>query len=395
MPVSYIAPRIATAGGQAVVTGVPNQLESLKARTLEERIGAALGNAEAVKWTLLAFEHVKAHTVGARGYKPASARNREEAVRDFIEFTQHAPWMWTNNDVDSYFKSLFDRGLSLSTRRVKQTHLRVFCNFVIADRSLANGVEKAFGKSIRQIITPLNSILHKNTKETRGTRAALNYQEVDRVFQSLDEAIAIAARGHCRSQHTLLRDKAINALMYGTGLREESISRLCLHSFSPNPSRDEFGNFGVVNVLGKGNKLNTVTLIDPAIAQMVEYYIEHVRARFLRQGVSPTDQWGDALFLGERGSRVGKKTIYRAALRAGELAGLTKRLHPHIWRHTYATHSRPLQGVENTQRQMAHTFQSTTDGYYHIDVEKTASLMNDAIQHTVNSAIMSGDRKSD
>ena len=390
MSVSYIAPHRATAGGQASATSVANQTESPKPPTLEERIRAALGNAEAVKWTMLAFEHVRAHTIGTRGHKPASTRNREEAVRDFIEFTGHAPWEWTNGtngDVDRYFKSLSDRGLRLATRRIKQAHLRVFCNLVIADCSVSNGVTKAFGKSVRQIITPLNSILHKHPKETTGSRAPLNYNEVERVFSCLDEAIEIAARVHCRSQHTLLRDKAINALMYGTGLREESVSRLSLHCFGPSPSREEFGNFGVVTVLGKGNKLNTVTLIDPAIARMVEYYINHVRARFLRQGVSPTDEWGDALFLGERGARISKKTVYRAALRAGELAGLTKRLHPHIWRHTYATHSRPLQGAENTQRQMAHTFQSTTDGYYHHDVEKTASQMNDAIQNAVDSAL--------
>ncbi|MEO8801813.1 MAG: tyrosine-type recombinase/integrase [Rudaea sp.] len=359
---------------------------------LAERISAALGHrTKAIHWTMVAFDHVRAHTKGSKGQKDGSAKNREDAVCAFIEFTRKAPWEWTLEHVDKYFKVLSDQGLKLPTRRGRQVHLRVFCNYVIADRTISNGIKRAFGCDVHQIITPLNSILHRNPIESDRHRVNLNYDEVEKVFDALDEAADIAQRAHCRSEHTLLRDKTINSVMYGTGLREESIQRLSLHSFSPNPDREQFGNFGVVNVLGKGDKLNQVTLLDPAVARMLEFYLSDVRSRFLRPGRSPTDEWGDALFLSERGTRIGKKAIYRAALRAGEMAGLAKRLFPHIWRHTYITHSRPLQGPDNTQQQVSHTYSSTTDGYCHRDVENTASIMDSAIQHTIDSAIRKAD----
>lgn len=359
-----------------------------RGRGLEQRVADALNQrADAVKWTLLAFEHVKAHTCGTRGHKATSAKNRQDAVLAFIEFTRKAPWEWGTGDVDRYFKALADKGLKLATRRCRQVNLRTFCNYVIADRTVANGMMKAFGKSVSQVITPLNCILHRHPNESDTHRQQLTYDEVELVFSRLDDAIEMAASSHCRSEHTLLRDKTINALMYGTGLREESIQRLSLHSFAPNPARTEFGNFGVVNVLGKGDKLNGVTLLDPAIAQMVEFYIDHVRSRFLRPGSSPKDNWGDALFLSERGTRIGKKAIYRAVTRAREVSGLAKPLFPHIWRHTYTSHSRPLQGADNTQKALAHTYQATTDSYSHLDIERTANVMDRAIQQTIDAAM--------
>ena len=149
-----------------------------------------------------------------------------------------------------------------------------------------------------------------------------------------------------------LRDRALVELLYGAGLRVSEAVELSRASVDLDAR--------LVRVVGKGDKERIVPLGRPA-AEAVRRYLALGRPHLDRRHRS-------ALFLNARGGALTRAGAFLILRRLAEKAGLEpKRVHPHLLRHSFATHL--LEGgadLRSVQEMLGHADLSTTERYTHV-----------------------------
>jgi integrase/recombinase XerD len=153
-----------------------------------------------------------------------------------------------------------------------------------------------------------------------------------------------------------IRDKAILETMYATGMRVSELTQLRLS----NVSVDD----GIVRVFGKGSKERLVPIGRSAL-EWIAKYVQETRGPLSKKG-----RGKDALFLNARGTPLSRMTIWNIVRTYTLKAGITKDVHPHTFRHSFATHL--LEGgadLRSVQEMLGHSDISTTEIYTHIDRE--------------------------
>jgi len=169
----------------------------------------------------------------------------------------------------------------------------------------------------------------------------LSVQEVDRLLDCPDPG---TPQG--------LRDRAIMELFYAAGMRVSELAGLEMHSI------DLYDR--TVRVWGKGNKERVVVIGQPA-ARAIEDYIQQARPKLMGNKLT------DALFLNYEGGRLTERWVQKLILKYAAAAGLDKKVHPHLLRHTFATHL--LDGgadLRVVQELLGHANLSTTQIYTHV-----------------------------
>jgi integrase/recombinase XerD len=193
----------------------------------------------------------------------------------------------------------------------------------------------------------------------RGLPKALSEEEV--------EALLDAVQG---SDARARRDRAILEVLYGAGLR---ISELCGMSLS-----DLDLDAALLRVLGKGSKERVVPLGRHAIVALVDWLAPEGRPRL------EPDRWArrsdaDAVFLNQRGGRLGRQGAWLAVRSAGDLVGLGDRLTPHVLRHSCATHMLDHGAdIRTVQDLLGHASISTTQVYTLVSGERLAAVYRSA-----------------
>lgn len=167
----------------------------------------------------------------------------------------------------------------------------------------------------------------------------LSKKELERLFNTSDT---------CKFS---LREKALLEVLYGCGLRVSELVTLKLSDI-------DFEKKWFV-VRGKGDKDRFVPVGDPALLALKEY-LENERPLLSSKSAKKSS----IVFLGDRGAPVSRLRVYNILRSLGEKAGLDRRVHPHMLRHTYATHL-----LENgadlrvIQELLGHADVSTTQRY--------------------------------
>lgn len=181
-------------------------------------------------------------------------------------------------------------------------------------------------------------------KLKRGLPGVLDVHEVERLLQQPDT-----------SQPLGLRDRAMLELMYACGLRVSELLAL--------RESDLFFEQGFVRCLGKGAKERVIPM--GAIARSwVQRYLEQVRPRWSKTGRH------QQLFLNRSGGPLSRMGFWKILRRYAQKAGIKKPVHPHILRHSFATHL--LEGgadLRSVQEMLGHADISTTQIYTHVDRE--------------------------
>lgn len=152
-----------------------------------------------------------------------------------------------------------------------------------------------------------------------------------------------------------LRDRAMLELLYACGLRVSELLSL--------KQDDLFFSQGFVRCLGKGSKERLVP-VGRSARTWVTRYLEGARPALLKR--SPTDR----LFLNARGGPLSRMGFWKLLRSYAAKAGIKKRVHPHILRHSFATHL--LEGgadLRSVQEMLGHADISTTQIYTHVDRE--------------------------
>jgi len=158
------------------------------------------------------------------------------------------------------------------------------------------------------------------------------------------------------------RDRAIMELLYSSGLRLAELVSLEFESID----RDQ----GTVRVLGKGGKERIVPVGRYALQAVSDW--RQVRANMANAEES-------ALFVGTRGGRISPRSVQAMVKRRAAEAGLPQRVHPHLFRHTFATHLLESSGdLRGVQEMLGHADISTTQIYTHLDFQHLAQIYDKA-----------------
>ncbi|MET6997178.1 site-specific tyrosine recombinase XerD [Chitinophaga defluvii] len=193
-------------------------------------------------------------------------------------------------------------------------------------------------------ITHDPSQLLEAPKIQRKLPDVLSFEEIEQLIAQvrLDKA-----EGH--------RNKAILETMYSCGLRVSELINLKI-------SQLHF-DVGFINVIGKGNKERLVPIGRDAI-RYITLYLDDRRKIAIKKGQE------DILFLNRRGSALSRVMIFLMIKELTSMAGITKQVSPHTFRHSFATHL--VEGgadLRAVQEMLGHESITTTEIYTHLDRE--------------------------
>ena len=251
-----------------------------------------------------------------------------------------------------------DRDTIASWRELRDYHLRRFAALShaagLSPRSIQrrlSGVRSFLNYLIRE--SHLKQNVGADVAAPRAPRKLPDTLDVEQVGRLLD------IRG---DDPVTCRDRAILELLYSSGLRLGELVGLAPHDLDLDDS--------TVRVTGKGARTRVVPVGRKARAALREWLA--VRPALAADGEP-------ALFVGQRGRRISPRVVQRRVRHWAQQSGLPKRVYPHLFRHSFATHllesSRDLRGV---QEMLGHADISTTQVYTHLDFQHLAQIYDEA-----------------
>lgn len=196
-------------------------------------------------------------------------------------------------------------------------------------------------------INPFKQV--KTVKKGKRLPTFLTVEEIIVLLMSFDKN---DARGY--------HDYVMMQLMYACGLRVSEVASTTILDVDTNNR--------LIKVIGKGNKQRMIPFY-PALAKELSKYITQIRPLLL----NGNDH--DALFLTIKGKPMSSRLIQFACAQAGLKAGLKQPLHPHMLRHSFATHL-----LDNgadllvVSELLGHKNISTTQIYTHVSVDRIKSV---------------------
>jgi integrase/recombinase XerD len=179
----------------------------------------------------------------------------------------------------------------------------------------------------------------------------LTVEDIDRILSAID-----------LSKSEGQRNRAMLETLYSCGLRVSELVGLKIS--------DLYFKDGFIKVIGKGDKERLVPIGRVAIKQ-ITLYREQVRVHAAVKKESE-----DILFLNNRGSLLTRVMVFTIIKRLAEKIGLKKKISPHTFRHSFATHL--IEGgadLRAVQEMLGHESITTTEIYTHLDREYLRSAI--------------------
>lgn len=237
-------------------------------------------------------------------------------------------------DIRRFVATLHGRGLSPRTLARLLSSWRGYFDWLVKHREIAANPCKAI----------------------RAPRAARTLPEA----LSPDEASRLVAIDD--DSDVGLRDRALFELAYSCGLRVSELTGLDVDAIDVRS--------GEARVLGKGSKTRIVPVGGPALEALARWL--PVRERLAVAGES-------ALFIGRTGRRLSPREVQRRIKHRAAAAGLAMDVHPHMLRHSFASHLLQSSGdLRAVQEMLGHASLSSTQVYTHLDFQHLAKVYDAA-----------------
>ena len=258
----------------------------------------------------------------------ASYKNDISSFLQFVESKKiDDPSAIKQNHIADFFKSLKEIGLTSSSAARYYSSLKGFFTFLFLSRYITeNPIEK--------VSTP---------KLAKNLPSVLTVEEVDSVLSKPDTKDKLG-----------LRDKAVLELLYACGTRVSELINIKIS--------DLFFDDDVIRVFGKGSKERIIPIGSSAV-KWINKYLKESRVLLMKKAKSE-----NYLFLNNRGTKLSRMGVWKIVDRYVKEAGIEKEVHPHTFRHSFATHL--LEGgadLRAVQEMLGHADISTTQIYTHID----------------------------
>ena len=218
------------------------------------------------------------------------------------------------------------------------------------------------GRSLRRNLSSIRAFyrhLSGTGETTQNPAAGITTPKTEkRLPQTLDVDQAARLVELSSDNALALRDRAIFEVMYSSGLRLAECVSLDLYSIDPGD--------GLVTVIGKGNKTRKVPVGKYALDALSAWL--EVRAQ-----LAASDE--NALFVSTRGRRLSARSVQQRMRHWGLKQGLDASVHPHMLRHSFATHLLESSGdLRAVQELLGHADISTTQIYTSLDFQHLASV---------------------
>lgn len=282
-------------------------------------------------------EYTKKWTEISRGYrthmrleKHLSDNTIESYMRDLAQFAHYILRMYDvppkkvePEMISNYMSRLYELGREKSSQARALSGIKSFFNYLL----------------LEEIIDSSPAELIEAPKSSRPLPDTLSTEEIDRLIGSIEDN---TTKG--------LRDRAILEVLYSCGLR---VSELCDLKLG-----DLFFGEGYIRVIGKGDKQRLVPVSSIARSR-IQIYMD-VRGKERRKE--------EILFLNNRGKKLTRVMIFTIIKQAAQRAGIEKKISPHTFRHSFATHL--LEGganIRQVQELLGHENILTTEIYTHLD----------------------------
>lgn len=270
-----------------------------------------------------------------RRLSPHTCVNYQRDLEDLAEhYRQEPPFSLTQHHIRQYANRLHRQGLSSKSLQRKLSSIRRFYDFYIRQRQAQQN--PALG-----------------VKPPKAARKLPKVMDADQLNQLLN---------YDADNWFAIRDKAILELLYSSGLRLAEIAGLDLADL-------DFAQ-AIVTVTGKGNKQRRLPLGRLAIAAL--------RA-WLQVRNDKADGDETAVFVSQQGSRISHRNIQQRLRELGIRRGANQALHPHLMRHSFASHMLESSGdLRAVQELLGHSDISTTQIYTHLDFQHLAKTYDAA-----------------
>ena len=231
----------------------------------------------------------------------------------------------------AYLVRLKQEGRAASTVARKLASIKAFYRFLTAERYIRRNPAEVLEAASRGLHLP----------------KVLSVQEVERL---LDEPNLGTLDGY--------RDKTMLELLYATGMRVSELVNV--------PVKNVDMKMQYVIVMGKGSKERMLPLGRTAL-HYLEHYLTVVRPQLLH---GKPDKAAE-LFVTSWGGPMTRERFYEIIVAYGKSAGISKRVTPHMLRHSFATHLlNNGTDLRIVQELLGHADISTTQIYTHLDVER-------------------------
>ena len=264
--------------------------------------------------------------------KRLSDNTVEAYMRDLVQFAHFVLRQWDippqkveRTTIERYMARLYDQGREKTSQARALSSIRSFYDFLL----------------LEEMIEASPAEFVESPRAGRHLPDVLTTEEIDRIIATTDTA---TVKGR--------RDSAMLEVLYSCGLRVSELTSLRLG--------DLFFGEGYIRVTGKGDKQRLVPISRVARAK-IQIYLDD------RRDVDSND---DTVFLNNRGKKLTRVMIFTILKQAALRAGITKRISPHTFRHSFATHL--LEGgadIRQVQELLGHESILTTEIYTHLERE--------------------------
>ena len=265
-------------------------------------------------------------------------------------------------------------GVDLPLLRLTSAHIRRFVAQMHAGGRSGRGIALILSGwrgfytwAARQGLVP-----HNPVQDVRAPKASKPLPKA----LPVDEAVRLAEHQETGADPWLeARDAAIVELLYGCGLR---VGELVGLDVAPSPAAHQQGRGWIdldaaeAHVFGKGSKRRSLP-VGGAALQALQAWLQ-LRATPFAPGALDA-----ALFVGQRGKRLSAQSVWlRLRQRSGQ-AGLTTPVHPHMLRHSFASHLLQSSGdLRAVQELLGHASITTTQVYTRLDYQHLAKVYDQA-----------------
>lgn len=244
----------------------------------------------------------------------------------------------SKQQIRDYLEIMFNKGDGKRTVKRKLAALRHYYKYL-------NEVNYTSKNPFLTIKTPKAEITYPK---------ALYKSEVEKIFKA----------NSVRDDEFVSRDQAIIELLYASGMRVSEISNLNLQNID---MRNMY-----IRVFGKGKKERLVPFTQSSKLTL-ETYISGLRITLQNKGKEKTN----AVFLNKFGRRISTRGIEEIFKRIESCSGLNVSLHPHLLRHTFATHLLERGAdLRVIQELLGHSSINTTQVYTHVTTESMVKEYN-------------------
>ena len=238
------------------------------------------------------------------------------------------------NHLEEFLSDVYDKGLNARSQSRILSGIRGFYNYLHMENAISSNP----------------TLLLDYPQPSRKLPDVLSPAEIDKIITSID---ASRPEGH--------RNRAIIEMLYGSGLRVSEVVSLKISCYFPKR--------GFARITGKGNKERLVPLTKQA-TRAVGIYLQQRSSGKIKRGCE------DILFLNRNGNKLTREMIFVTVKNSTSIAGISKSVSPHTFRHSFATHL--VEGgadLRAVQEMLGHESILTTEIYTHLNQKYLSETM--------------------